>query len=324
MRDTSRRTLREQHQSRPRSVVYTSDRVWPPSPDLRQRAAHDKYGAGARYCPRPGGCSLLEAAGREERPCTPRSGRERGVDAKHFREADLVAGEATGAAEAVAPDLLGIARTVDTLVTDRLEERGLKREREDVQDAPLRCQPLHGGDDVTAEAIPLRLSGNRDRGDFSHGGRILLERAAGQDPSARIDGDEEIVDRQRDLLRRAPQHQLLGGENVVQPRDLGRLRFTRRSNEQMLIVRRGHSTCSKTSRPMANSSRVVTSGGSSRTVHSPAVHVRRPASRAASTTCDAVPMMSIPHMYPRPRTARTRPVRRAISSSCRPIHAPFS
>ena len=68
------------------------------------------------------------------------------------------------------------------------------------------------------------------------------------------------------------------------------------TDEQMLMLCRRHSTCSRMSRPSASSSRVVTKGGSRRTVQSPAVQVRSPSSRAASTTCDAVPMMSIPHM----------------------------
>jgi hypothetical protein len=54
-----------------------------------------------------------------------RSGSQRGVDAKYFREADLVAGEAARATQAVAPNFFGVARAVHALISDRLEERWL-------------------------------------------------------------------------------------------------------------------------------------------------------------------------------------------------------
>ena len=66
------------------------------------------------------------------------------LDLQVLREADLVAREAARAAEAVAADLLGIARAIDALIADRREELRLQREREHVVDAALERQRLDG------------------------------------------------------------------------------------------------------------------------------------------------------------------------------------
>src|SRR6476661_8828747 len=93
----------------------------------------------------------------------------------------------------------------------------------------------------------------------------------GHDVTTLVDGNDKIVDREGDLLWSTAKHQVVGGENVVQSRDVRRLRFASGPDEQILMPSGHQSTCSSTSRPRASSSRVVTSGGSNRTVQSPAV-----------------------------------------------------
>jgi len=159
------------------------------------------------------------------------SGSEGGVDVELLREAGLVAGEATRARETVAANLLRIACTVDALVTECLEECRLQREREDVEHAALDRQRFHGGDDVASQPVPLRFPGDGDRRHFGNGWRVLLEGAAGHDPAPRIHGNQIIVDLERDLLRCTPQHEVFGGEDVVQPRDLLRLAFAGGTDE---------------------------------------------------------------------------------------------
>src|SRR3954464_293548 len=225
-----------------------------------------------------------------------RLGGERRVDPKHLGKTDLVTGEPPSTTQAVPSDLLRIARSVDALIPNCLEEGGLQRQREDVHHAAFDRQRLHGGDDLPPETIPLCLWRDGNRRDLGHGRRILLEGAARADPPSFVDGNEKVVDGEGHLLRRAAEHQVLDREEVVEPSDLSRLALVRGANEQMLMTNSRHRTCSSTSIPTASSSRVVTSGGRSRTVHSPAVQVSSPSSRAASTTWDALPMMSIPHM----------------------------
>src|ERR1051325_2197545 len=102
--------------------------------------------------------------------------------------------------------------------------------------------------------------------------------------------------------------------------DLGDPRRTYLDARKTLL----HRTCSNKDRPCAKSSRVAMSGGSILTVYSPAPHTSSPAACASLTTCAAVPMTSMPHIYPAPRTPRILFVRLASSLSCAPNHAPFS
>ena len=224
------------------------------------------------------------------------SGGERRVDPEHLGEADLVAGEASSTAQTIPPNLFRIPRPIDTLISNCLEEGGLQGQCKDVHYSPFDGEGFDCGDDLSSEPIPLSLRRNGDRRHLGHGWRVLLQGTAGSNPSSFVDRDEKVVDGKRHLLRRPPQHQVLGREDVIQPRDLRRLALVRGANEQSLMARSRHSTCSSTSMPRASSSRVATSGGRRRTVHSPAVHVSNPSSRAASTTWEALPMMSIPHM----------------------------
>src|ERR1700712_687375 len=101
------------------------------------------------------------------------------VGAQVSREADLGAGKAPRTTQAVAADLFGIARAVDTLVADGREELGLQREREDVVDAALARQVLDGANDRSAESLAVRVPGDGDRRHLGYAGRIFLERAAG-------------------------------------------------------------------------------------------------------------------------------------------------
>src|SRR3954470_24740351 len=95
-----------------------------------------------------------------------RSARHRGLCHQAPREADLVAGEASRAPQAVAPDLFRIACTVDALVADRGEELRLQGEREHVVDAALAGQLLHGTNDRAPETLAVCLAGHRDCGDL--------------------------------------------------------------------------------------------------------------------------------------------------------------
>src|SRR6478752_3751898 len=243
------------------------------------------------------------------------------LDEQIAREADLVAGEATRARQAIAADLLGIARAVDALVADGGEELGLQGQREHVVDAAHAREVLDAPHDRASEALSVRVPRHRDRGDLGHARGVFLERATGEDLTGRTLCDDVVVDGQRDHLRRAEQHLSFRGERVVQPRDRDRVLRTCPTHEHV----RGHQrTSSRICSPRASSSLVATRGGSSRTVYSPAVSTSRPFACASLTTCAAVPITSKPQMKPVPRTCRMRLVRCAISPSSCPNQAPVS
>src|SRR6185369_5126986 len=109
------------------------------------------------------------------------SGGERRILPKHLCEADLVAGEPPSAAQAVASNLLRITRPIDALVSDRLEEGRLQRQREDVHHAPFDGECFDRGDDLATETVSLRLGSDGNRRDLGHGRRILLQRTARPD-----------------------------------------------------------------------------------------------------------------------------------------------
>src|SRR5512138_3317844 len=80
------------------------------------------------------------------------------IEHEVLREADLVAREPTHATEAVAADLLRIARPVDALVADGREEIRLQREGEHVVDATHARQILDRVDDRAAETATTRVA----------------------------------------------------------------------------------------------------------------------------------------------------------------------
>src|SRR5262249_10866021 len=123
-----------------------------------------------------------------------------------LREAHFVARETAAAAEAVAADLLRVARAGYAIVADRLEKFWLESEREHMDRTALLFECFHRRDDFTAACLALAFARARDRRDFRYRRRILLERAARHNPLARIYRDDVIVDRERDLFGCAAQH----------------------------------------------------------------------------------------------------------------------
>ena len=122
-------------------------------------------------------------------------------------------------------------------------------------------------DDRAPHAIPVRLARDGDPRHLGNRWRVFLEGAAGDNPPPLVDADNIIVDRERDLLRRAAQHEILVGKTVVEPRDLFGVAREGRADANRLL--RHQSTPSRICRPSASSSRVATSGGRRRTVYSP-------------------------------------------------------